>query len=594
MAGIDLGTLQVNVQVNGVQQAQSQLNSLNTSMQSNQSSMGALSSSAGGLGSAFMNSLSNVNLFGVNLGSLAGAMGDSTAMAGILGGAVGALTTSFIDLAVEGVQKAIDAMIEFAKEGVETASDLVEIQNVLDVTFVENAKSVDRWAKEQAQLFGLTEIQAKKYASTYGAMLKSMGMTNEQIHEMSLRLTALTGDMASFYNLDYEDMFTKLKSGLSGAVVPLRSLGINLQVATLEQHAFTMGIEKEWKEMTLAEKTMIRYDYILKNTTDSHGDFLRTQETYANQTRLLENAINDVAGAFGKGLMPALTDAKHTLIEFFKENKETITVFGKLIGSVLYGIVDVMKVITYAIKPVLDAINDISSAINFVGDTMNKVFGEPMKKMGKELEKFYQGITGKVKANINYNGEEVEKAINDMVEVAEDALGYLEDIYASYMYTKLQKKQEQLEKKYNTETLAGQKAIARDLAAYEKQLERELALDRQKEEKKYNIKKYYNEKGLKYVTYDENGKSVGRWVQQHATGTLYSRGGLALVGENGAELVKLNSGDRVYTHTQTREILSSANSGVDKALMQTMIGKLDELIRTTKNQPYTQMALSRL
>ena len=139
MAGIDLGTLQVNVQVNGVQQAQSQLNSLNTSMQSNQSSMGALSSSAGGLGSAFMNSLSNVNLFGVNLGSLAGAMGDSTAMAGILGGGR-CFNYIIYRFGYRRCQKAIDAMIEFAKEGVETASDLVEIQNVLDVTFVENAE----------------------------------------------------------------------------------------------------------------------------------------------------------------------------------------------------------------------------------------------------------------------------------------------------------------------------------------------------------------------------------------------------------------------------------------------------------------------
>ena len=225
---------------------------------------------------------------------------------------------------------------------------------------------------------------------------------------------------------------------------------------------------------------------------------------------------------------------------------------------------------------------------------MNKVFGEPMKKMGKELEKFYQGITGEVKANINYNGKEVEKAINDMVEVAEDALGYLEDIYGSYIHTEIQKKQEALEKIYNSESLYGQKQIAKELEAYRGYLEKKMALDIEHERKKLDIKKYYAEQGLKYVTYNENGKSVGRWVQQHATGTLYSRGGLALVGENGAELVKLNSGDRVYTHTQTREILSSANSGVDKALMQTMIGKIDELIRITKNQPYTQMALSRL
>ena len=99
---------------------------------------------------------------------------------------------------------------------VSIASDLDEVQNLVDVTFGESAKKINEWSKDLATGFGIGELQAKQFAGTLGAMTKSMGLTDEAVYDMSTNLTQLAGDMASFYNLDTEEAFEKIKSGISG------------------------------------------------------------------------------------------------------------------------------------------------------------------------------------------------------------------------------------------------------------------------------------------------------------------------------------------------------------------------------------------
>lgn len=101
------------------------------------------------------------------------------------------------------------------------ASDLTEVQNVVDVTFGENASKINDWAKSADTAFGLSELQAKKFNGTMGAMLKSMGLTGNAVLDMSEGMTGLSGDFASFYNLDPAEAFDKIRSGISGETEPL-------------------------------------------------------------------------------------------------------------------------------------------------------------------------------------------------------------------------------------------------------------------------------------------------------------------------------------------------------------------------------------
>lgn len=124
-------------------------------------------------------------------------------------------------LGSQAIAQAAEAVVEFGKKSVNLASDLQEVQNVVDVTFKDSADAVNEFATKSAGAYGLTELQAKQFNGTMGAMLKSMGLTDAQVLDMSISMTELTGDMASFYNLDHNTAFEKLRSGISGETEPL-------------------------------------------------------------------------------------------------------------------------------------------------------------------------------------------------------------------------------------------------------------------------------------------------------------------------------------------------------------------------------------
>lgn len=202
---------------------------------------------------------------------------------------------------------AVGKIVQFGKEAIELGSDLSEVQNVVDVTFGSLNSTIDSFARNAITQFGLSELSAKRYASTMGAMLKSMGLTTEQAAAMSMEITGLAGDMASFYNLSGDDAFAKLRAGISGETEPLKQLGINLSVANLEQYALAQGITKTYNAMTEQEKALLRYNYLLSVTSDAQGDFARTSNSWANQTKILAEQFNSLKATIGQGLINVLT-----------------------------------------------------------------------------------------------------------------------------------------------------------------------------------------------------------------------------------------------------------------------------------------------
>lgn len=200
----------------------------------------------------------------------------------------------------------VKGLVNFGKEAISVASDLQEVQNVVDVTFGSMSKEVDDFASNALKQFGLSELSAKKFTSTMGAMLKSSGLSANAAKDMSIEMTKLTADMASFYNLDGEEAFTKIQAGLSGETEPLKRLGINMSVANMEAYAMAQGINKAWKEMNQAEQTMLRYNYLLSVTGDAQGDFARNSGSWANQIKLLKEQWQEFMSLIGKALIEVL------------------------------------------------------------------------------------------------------------------------------------------------------------------------------------------------------------------------------------------------------------------------------------------------
>lgn len=218
-------------------------------------------------------------------------------------------TSAFKKIGVAALaMKAGKALLDFGKDAIQAASDLEEVQNVVDVTFGDNAGQIEKWAKNAGTQFGLTETQAKKFTSTLGAMMKSAGLAGPEIVDMSTDLAGLAADMASFYNLDFDTAFQKIRSGISGETEPLKQLGINMSVANLEAFALTQGITKAFNEMSQGEQTMLRYQYLMQATADAQGDFARTSDGYANSVRALETNIASLKTSVGEILLPIVSN----------------------------------------------------------------------------------------------------------------------------------------------------------------------------------------------------------------------------------------------------------------------------------------------
>ena len=123
------------------------------------------------------------------------------------------------------------AIGKFIKSSVELSSKLAEVQNVVDVTFGQSVAKINDFAKSTSKSYGLSEYAAKKYTGVAGSMYKSMGFGAETASDMSIEMAKLAGDFASFYDLDADAAFEKIRSGISGETEPLKQLGVNLSVA---------------------------------------------------------------------------------------------------------------------------------------------------------------------------------------------------------------------------------------------------------------------------------------------------------------------------------------------------------------------------
>lgn len=234
-----------------------------------------------------------------------------------------------------------------ASAAIDYASDLTEVQNVVDVVFGDNSV-IDEWSQSTLEAFGLSELSAKRFAGTMGAMLESSGITGNAVEEMAMGITELAGDMASFYNLDAEEAFAKIRSGISGETEPLKQLGINMSVANLEAYALAQGISTAYNEMSQAEQTMLRYNYLMQATENAQGDFANTSDSFSNQVKLLKENWTAFTGSLATNVLPVLSwgiSLFNDMISVLSGNSEHSEAFYNVLGvlsPLLAGVVGIM------------------------------------------------------------------------------------------------------------------------------------------------------------------------------------------------------------------------------------------------------------
>jgi hypothetical protein len=251
------------------------------------------------------------------------------------------------------------------QEAIGYSSDLTEVQNIVDNVFGDAKEQVEDFSNNSIKYFGMSILTAKSVASEFQAMGNAMGITSAQVKasnatwaetetalsgtamaydnaadsvaDMSLNLTKLAADMGSFYNKDYEDVAENLASGIySGQTRVLRQYGLDLTEATLKEFALANGLDSDISSMTNAQKTMLRYQYVMSRTENIQSDFLRTSTSWANISRVLTQNLQNLGSTIGDisihAFKPFLIALNNGILKLNQFAKAVANSLGKIFG----------------------------------------------------------------------------------------------------------------------------------------------------------------------------------------------------------------------------------------------------------------------
>lgn len=279
------------------------------------------------------------------------------------------------------------------KTAIGLSSELTEAQNRLQYVFGESADSVTEFARTSARDFGLTENAATKFSATFGGILSASGISKSELAGFSENLTKMTGDLASFYDVDQDVFFKKLQAGLAGNAAALRTYGINVSATNLEIYRMSKGIQTAYKDMDQASRITLRYNYIVESASQAQGDFARTQFTWANQIRLLKSQFMSLASIVGGYFVKTLLPVVRILNQIVGAAINAFTALASLFGFDS----DSIKSLTGGAKGTI--FDD--SAAGYIDDTADALGNESkaLDKTGKAAKEAADNLQGFDKLN---------------------------------------------------------------------------------------------------------------------------------------------------------------------------------------------------
>lgn len=235
-------------------------------------------------------------------------------------------------IAVRGLAAAFRGL----SSSIDIASSMTEVENVVNMSFGQYRDKLDAFTQISREQFGMSKLFAKQTASTYQAMANAMGISLEKASDMSVQLTGLAGDLASFYDKPLDTVSKDLESVYTGTLQPLKKYGIALTQATLKEYALSKGLDGNIKELSQAEKAMLRYQYVMDATRQAQGDFQRTSDSFHNQLTILKSGLQDLALPWGTILInafkPVLSYLNFVLQQFTSFSVQIANALGTIFG----------------------------------------------------------------------------------------------------------------------------------------------------------------------------------------------------------------------------------------------------------------------
>ena len=263
-------------------------------------------------------------------GGVAGANKKVAESFGVMGTGI---KSSYVRLAAYGV--ALQRVGSFMAGMVEQSNDYIENLNLFRVAMGDAADEALEYADAVKEAIGIDPSEWIRNQGMFKQITSGFGVAAESANLMSKNLTQLGYDISSFYNIPIEEAMTKLQSGISGEIEPLRRLGYAIDVATLQQVAYRNGIQMSVNAMDQAQKSQLRYVAIMEQSKNAMGDMARTAQTPANAIRILRQEFTQLARAIGDLLLPMLQTIIPVMIVVVEIVTDAIRALASLAGFTL-------------------------------------------------------------------------------------------------------------------------------------------------------------------------------------------------------------------------------------------------------------------
>ncbi|WP_455407365.1 hypothetical protein [Rhodopseudomonas parapalustris] len=249
-------------------------------------------------------------------------------------------------------------------------SDLIESTNKVEVAFKENAKVIEDWSKTTLDKYGIASGTALDMAATYGDMATSMGLTTKSAAEMGQQIVGRAADLSSFKNISIDVAKTALNGIFTGETESLKTLGVVMTQANLQQYAYSQGIKTKIQDMSQAEQVQLRYNYVMEATKNAEGDFARTADGAANSTRNASESIKEASSSLGVLLAPIVAKAMQYVANLAKS-------FIGLDDGTKKIILTILAVIA-AISPIAKLIQEITVVVKGLAIALEFLMANPI------------------------------------------------------------------------------------------------------------------------------------------------------------------------------------------------------------------------
>lgn len=299
-------------------------------------------------------------------------------------GRTGALTSRYL----AGILSAV-AAFGTLKTAIQNANEATETASLFATVWGHRASEVNAWITDLSDTLGVNQVEMQNTTATLFNMAKNLDLTSTQAQQLAQDLGMLSQDMASFYNMSSADVFSDIKSVLSGSGEVFSKYGAIINETTIKEYAYANGIARVGAELSIADKTLARYVLMMDKTSAAHGDLARTINSPANQARIFTNNLNKLSIALGKCFQPILVVVLPIL------NQLTLALSSVLesIATFTTGLMSLLGFDMSGLFGGTGGILETSGAIQEVANSVEGI-GESASQAAKEAGKLAKGLLG--------------------------------------------------------------------------------------------------------------------------------------------------------------------------------------------------------